>query len=106
MTVTPSLPVFDEIVRAWGDERGEADQISSLPTYTHIWTQTHSFSLPSMVEAEPSYSAALALYLALALYEVKPPQGKTWLEVLGVADEARFLGECVACVGGPAGVFL
>lgn len=44
-----------------------------------------------MVDADPGYNAALALYLTLRMYDVRPPQGKTsWMAVLGVADEATF----------------
>jgi len=54
-----------------------------------------SFSLPSLIDVEPSYSAALALYLTTLLYGLKPPTNKgSWLEIFQVQDEARFLSDC------------
>lgn len=54
-----------------------------------------SFCLPSLIDVEPSYSAALALYLTTLLYGIKPPTNKgTWLEIFQVQDEARFLSDC------------
>jgi len=54
-----------------------------------------SFCNPSLIDVEPSYSAALALYLTTLLYGIKPPTNKgTWLEIFHVQDEARFLSDC------------
>jgi len=54
-----------------------------------------SFCLPSLIDVEPSYSAALALYLTTQLYNIKPPTNKgSWLEIFQVQDEARFLSDC------------
>ena len=52
----------------------------------HNKTNHRSFSLPSLVDAEPGYHAALALYLTLRVYGIPAPPGKTWLRVLDVAD--------------------
>lgn len=48
-----------------------------------------------MVDAEPGYSAALALYLTLRTYDIPAPPGKTWLKVLEVADDEKFARACV-----------
>ncbi len=59
-----------------------------------------SFCLPSMIEMEPSYSAALALYLTAMLYDIKPPahKEKTWMDILKIQDERRFLEDCKLAV--------
>lgn len=62
----------------------------SIHTYKPTPPISPSFCLPSMVDAEPGYSAALALYLTLRTYDIPAPPGKTWLKVLEVADDEKF----------------
>jgi hypothetical protein len=58
-----------------------------------------SFFLPALIEVDATYSAALALYLTLVLYDIKPPAGKgSWLEVWHIQDEPRFLKDCLLAV--------
>lgn len=48
-------------------------------------------SQPLIVDAEPSYLAAMALYLTTLLHDVTPRQD-TWPKLFNVQDEERFYG--------------
>jgi hypothetical protein len=48
-------------------------------------------SQPLIVDAEPSYLAAMALYLTTLLHDVTP-RHDTWPKLFNVQDEERFYG--------------
>lgn len=50
-----------------------------------------SMSQPLIVDAEPSYLAAMALYLTTLLHDVTP-RHDTWPKLFNVQDEERFYG--------------